>query len=264
MGKTIRVVIADDNLQFAEVLSEYLNNRNDIAVVGIAEDGLQAYDLIMTKFPDVVILDIIMPNLDGLGVLEKVFSLNMERTPVFIILSAIGQDKITQKALNLGAEYYLVKPIDMDILVSRIRQFSKPNDTGLMYVELENEKAINNVAEKHNLEVNVTEIMRELGIPANLKGYQFIRNAVMMTLADPESVNYITKQLYPSIAKLHNTTSSRVERAIRHAIEVTWNKGKTELINAIFGALSNPNKNRPTNAEFIATLSDKLRMRIDC
>jgi two-component system response regulator (stage 0 sporulation protein A) len=188
----------------------------------------------------------------------------MEKRPIFIILSAIGQDKITQKALELGAEYYIVKPFSMEILVSRLRQFKEKCQFKVIK-SADNSHDIttsNNILIKKNVEVEVTRVMREIGIPANLQGYQFIRNAIMIVLKDPETMNYITKQLYPTIAEEHNTTPSRVERAIRHAIEVTWSRGQMDAINSIFGYTTNLCKGKPTNSEFIAMVSDKLRLEM--
>jgi len=263
LDRKIQVIIADDSIGFGNILCEYLNNQNDIEVIGIARDCFEALKLISLKLPDIVLLDIIMPQLDGLGVLEKVRLLPMENRPVFIMLSAIGQDKITQKALELGAEYYIVKPFDMDILVSRIRQFRKTSQSRIIKSDnSHNIKVPNNTISKKDSEVEVTKIMHEIGIPANLKGYQFIRNAVMVVLKDPEAINNITKQLYPTIAKEHNTTPNRVERAIRHAIEVTWSRGQMDTINSIFGYTTNLSKGKPTNSEFIAMVSDKLRLEM--
>ena len=262
-AKKIQVVIADDNREFGDILCEYLNNQNDIEVIGVARDGLEAYDLITTKMPDIAVLDIIMPHLDGLGVLEKVNSSNLPRRPLFIILSAVGQDKITQRALALGAEYYVVKPFDMEVLVSRIRQLKDisqifPIKSG--YVGEIRPPAY--APAQKNLEVEVTNIMHEIGVPAHIKGYQYLRDAIMMVVKDLDIINSITKQLYPTIAREYNTTPSRVERAIRHAIEVAWSRGQVDAIDSLFGYTVNIGKGKPTNSEFIAMVADKLRLEM--
>ena len=262
MDSKIQVIIADDNMEFGNIVYEYLNNQNDIEVIGVARDGLEALKLITTKLPDVVILDIIMPHLDGLGVLEKVRSSSMEKLPLFIMLSAVGQDKITQKALELGAEYYIIKPFNMDILVSRIRQLMDKSQSKVTKSYNSHDLKVPEALSRKDLEVEVTRIMREIGIPANIKGYQFIRNAVMLAVTDRDIINSITKQLYPTIAKEYNSTPTRVERAIRHAIEVTWSRGQLDAINSLFGYTINLNKGKPTNSEFIAMVSDKLRLDI--
>ncbi|MCX8131972.1 MAG: sporulation transcription factor Spo0A [Clostridia bacterium] len=263
LAKKIQVVIADDNREFGDILCEYLNNQNDIEVVGVARDGLEAFDLITTKMPDIAVLDIIMPHLDGLGVLEKVNSTPMAKRPLFIILSAVGQDKITQRALALGAEYYVVKPFDMDILVSRIRQLKDINQAVVIRPEhIHDTRSAHHVSPTRNLEVEVTSIMHEIGVPAHIKGYQYLRDAIMMVVKDLDIINSITKQLYPSIAKEYNTTPSRVERAIRHAIEVAWSRGQVDTIDALFGYTVSIGKGKPTNSEFIAMVADKLRLEL--
>jgi two-component system response regulator (stage 0 sporulation protein A) len=261
--KKIQVIIADDNREFGDILCEYLNSQNDIEVTGIARDGLEAYDLVKEKMPDIAILDIIMPHLDGLGVLEKLNSTSLKKRPLFIILSAVGQDKITQRALALGAEYYVVKPFDMDVLVSRIRQLKDTNQSTVIRTDYTPDiKSFRNISPKRNLEVEVTSIMHEIGVPAHIKGYQYLRDAIMMVVKDIDIINSITKQLYPTIAREYNTTPSRVERAIRHAIEVAWSRGQVDAIDSIFGYTVNLGKGKPTNSEFIAMVADKLRLEM--
>lgn len=276
-SKKIEVLIADDNREFGDILCEYLSNQEDIEVVGLARDGFEAVDLILQNTPDIAILDIIMPHLDGLGVLEKIASSNLEKKPLFIVLSAVGQDKITQRALSLGAEYYIVKPFDMDVLVSRIRQLkdntylpSASTSTSMnssisqhksdSFINEKKPAHINNTS--RSLEVEVTNVMHEIGVPAHIKGYQYLRDAIMMVVKDLDVINSITKLLYPSIAKEYNTTPSRVERAIRHAIEVAWSRGQVEAIDALFGYTVNIGKGKPTNSEFIAMIADKLRLEL--
>lgn len=263
LERKIQIVIADDNKEFGDILCEYLNNQNDIEVTGVARDGNEACELITAKMPDIAILDIIMPHLDGLGVLEKLNSVTLKKRPLFIILSAVGQDKITQRALALGAEYYIVKPFDMDVLVSRIRQLKGINQNAIIRSEYSMEaKVPYQVPVQRNLEVEVTNIMHEIGVPAHIKGYQYLRDAVMMVVKDLDIINSITKQLYPSIARMYNTTPSRVERAIRHAIEVAWSRGQVEAIDALFGYTVSVGKGKPTNSEFIAMVADKLRLEM--
>lgn len=263
LGKKIQVVIADDNREFGDILCEYLNNQSDIEVVGVARDGMEAYDLITTKMPDVAVLDIIMPHLDGLGVLEKINMIQMQKRPLFIILSAVGQDKITQRALALGAEYYVVKPFDMEVLVSRIRQLKDIKQAAVIKSEHSSDFRIpHHSPSPKNLEAEVTSIMHEIGVPAHIKGYQYLRDAILMVIKDLDIINSITKQLYPTIAREYNTTPSRVERAIRHAIEVAWSRGQVDTIDSLFGYTVNLGKGKPTNSEFIAMVADKLRLEL--
>lgn len=262
----ISVLIADDNKEFCNILNDYLLNQRDIVVVGIANDGLEALELIEEKKPDLVVLDIIMPHLDGLGVLERLNSGVVGKIPRVIVLSAVGQDKITQRAITLGADYYVVKPFDMDVFTKRIRQMfnntisSEDSVRATSFLEMPGHSAP--VAKKPmDLETEITSIIHEIGVPAHIKGYMYLREAITMVVNDMELLSAITKELYPSIAKKYNTTASRVERAIRHAIEVAWGRGQIEAINKLFGYTIHNDKGKPTNSEFIAMVADKLRLK---
>lgn len=266
----ISVLIADDNKEFCSILNDYLLNQKDVVVTGIANDGREALSLIETKKPDLVILDIIMPHLDGLGVLEKLNTMNLEKMPRVIILSAVGQDKITQQAITLGADYYVVKPFDMDIFIKRIREMfnTQPLTTNTVNRQtMSSQSSIisNNSSISYNepidLETEITSIIHEIGVPAHIKGYMYLREAITMVVNDMELLSAVTKELYPSIAKKYNTTASRVERAIRHAIEVAWGRGQIEAINKLFGYTVHNDKGKPTNSEFIAIIADKLRLK---
>lgn len=229
MKEKIRVLIADDNIEFAMTLNGYLEKEEEMEVIGMAKDGNEAYTMITEKQPDVVLLDVIMPHLDGLGVLEKLGSTQLDKMPLCIMLSAVGQDKITQKAIGLGAEYYIVKPFDISLLIKRIKEIKNYQPSSVkgnfasreikqQYIELAPESKKN----EGNLEALVTNVIHEVGVPAHIKGYQYLREAIMMVVNDIDIINQITKQLYPEIAEKYKTTPSRVERAIRHAIEVAW------------------------------------------
>lgn len=269
----ISVLIADDNKEFCSILNDYLLNQRDIVVTGIAKDGIEALDLIQEKEPDLVILDIIMPHLDGLGVLEKLNNMNLNKMPRVIILSAVGQDKITQKAIKLGADYYVVKPFDMDVFIKRIRDMFNSTESSEQSVnrlaqqntmvsrETISQQVTPEKSEPQDLETEITNIIHEIGVPAHIKGYMYLREAITMVVNDMELLSAVTKELYPSIAKKYNTTASRVERAIRHAIEVAWGRGQVEAINKLFGYTINIEKGKPTNSEFIAIIADKLRLK---
>ena len=269
MKGNLSILIADDNQEFRHTLSSYINNQEDMEVIAVAKDGNEAVEMISNTTPDVVLLDVIMPHLDGLGVLEKVNMINIDKKPICIMLSAVGQDKITQKAISNGADYYIVKPFDIEVLIQRIREvkFFKPNHAAnnflvrepkQKYIELpENEEK-----KEENLEALVTNIIHEVGVPAHIKGYQYLREAIMMVVNDIDVINQITKSLYPKIAFKYNTTPSRVERAIRHAIEVAWGRGQQEAVESIFGYTISASKGKPTNSEFIAMIADKLRLEL--
>lgn len=262
----ISVLIADDNKEFCSILNDYLLNQKDIVVTGIAKDGREALELIQQKKPDLVVLDIIMPHLDGLGVLEKLNGMNLEKIPKIIVLSAVGQDKITQKAITLGAEYYVVKPFDMDVFTKRIREMFSSIDTQdisrrVSQVQMVEREAAATRRGPIDLETEITSIIHEIGVPAHIKGYMYLREAITMVVNDMELLSAVTKELYPSIAKKYNTTASRVERAIRHAIEVAWGRGQVDAINKLFGYTVHNEKGKPTNSEFIAIIADKLRLK---
>jgi two-component system response regulator (stage 0 sporulation protein A) len=258
------VLIADDNKDFCDILSEYLGKQEDLEIVGVAKDGLEAIDLVSEELPDVLVLDIIMPHLDGLGVLERLASMNLKKYPKIIVLSAVGQDKITQRAIGLGADYYVVKPFDFEIFIKRIRQLTgnvkfiseKKNEFRDLLINTPTASS----APTQSLEAEITNIIHEIGVPAHIKGYLYLREAISMVVENIEMLSAVTKELYPSIAKKFNTTPSRVERAIRHAIEVAWSRGKVDTINNLFGYTVHNDKGKPTNSEFIAMVADKLRI----
>jgi len=256
----IKVLLADDNKEFCDVVVSYLNKQEDITVVAIAYDGVDACNKIQEFRPDIAIIDGIMPRLDGLGVLERLQKNKDGFHPVCIILSAITQEKVIQKAMDLGAAYYIVKPFDMESLASRIHQLIYEKSAKNAISQGFTIQANTSPSPAYDLETKVTNILHEIGVPANIRGYHYMREAIIMSVNDMDVLNYITKELYPSIAKKCNTTPSRVERAIRHAIEVAWNRGKVDAINALFGYTVNNHKGKPTNSEFIALIADKLRL----
>ncbi len=229
MNEKLSILIADDNQEFGQTLLSYIDNQDDMEVIAIAKDGNEAVDMISNTIPDVVLLDVIMPHLDGIGVLEKINEIKIDKRPVCIMLSAVGQDKITQKAISAGADYYVVKPFDIEVLIRRIREikFFKPSQVGTNFMSREPrqkyiELSENESKREENLEALVTNMIHEVGVPAHIKGYQYLREAIMMVVNDIDVINQITKSLYPKIAFKYSTTPSRVERAIRHAIEVAW------------------------------------------
>ncbi len=269
MSDKIRILIADDNYEFGMTLKNYLANDNSMEVVGIARDGEEAYSNILNLKPDVVLLDVIMPHLDGIGVLEKLSQSKIDFNPTKIMISAVGQDKITQKAITLGADYYIVKPFDISLLIQRIKEIKNEDPEKMKNIMLTREIKSQYITMKNaeensqdNLEAAVTNIIHEVGVPAHIKGYQFLREAIIMAVNNIEMINQITKQLYPDIAKKYGTTPSRVERAIRHAIEVAWGRGDQKVVENIFGYTVSADKGKPTNSEFIAMIADKLRLEL--
>ena len=269
MEEKISVLIADDNQEFSHTLSSYINSQDDMEIIGMAKDGNEAVEMVANIQPDIVLLDVIMPHLDGLGVLERINAMSSSKKPICIMLSAVGQDKITQKAIMLGAEYYVVKPFEIELLIKRIREikFYKPNQNANNFIIKERRQPYIDISNKNgskedNLEALVTNIIHEVGVPAHIKGYQYLREAIIMVVNDIDVINQITKSLYPKIAYKFNTTPSRVERAIRHAIEVAWGRGQQETVEKIFGYTISAAKGKPTNSEFIAMIADKLRLEL--
>ena len=269
MKDKITVLISDDNVEFATTLSNYLEKDGDMQVVGMAKDGEEALNIISAVQPDIVLLDVIMPHLDGLGVLEKLNTMRLDNQPICIMLSAVGQDKITQKAITLGAQYYVVKPFDIAVLIKRIKElkYYQPSSSRNNYMLKETKTQYIDIPQidkkdEDSLEALVTNVIHEVGVPAHIKGYQYLREAIMMVVNNIDIINQITKQLYPEIASKYHTTPSRVERAIRHAIEVAWGRGEPSVVESIFGYTVSASKGKPTNSEFIAMIADKLRLEI--
>ena len=255
--RKITILLADDNKEFCDTLINYLEKHDDLDIIGVAYDGVEAYNKIVETKPDIAIIDGVMPRLDGLGVLEKLgLRQQPEHMPICIVLSVITQDKITQKAIELGADYYIAKPFDLEALVSRLRHLKE------QLAHPQPQSAKNTFSKSINLETKVTGILHEIGVPAHIRGYHYMREAIMMAVEDIDVLNYITKELYPTIAKKCNTTPSRVERAIRHAIEVAWSRGKVDVIDQMFGYTINNHKGKPTNSEFIALIADRLRLEL--
>lgn len=250
----IRIAIADDNREFVGIMQEYLSEQPDIEVTGIAYNGEEVLEIVESEQPDILILDIIMPHLDGIGVLEQINATALPKRPKIIMLTAFGQENITQRVVELGADYFILKPFNMEVLSARIRQ--------LAGVITRQRPLVAQAIQSHPIDVEVTNIIREIGIPAHIKGYQYLRDAILMIAKEMDLLGAVTKVLYPKIAEKYSTTPSRVERAIRHAIEVAWARGNADMINKIFGYTIQLEKGKPTNSEFMAMIADKLRLEM--
>ncbi len=257
MENKIKVYLIDDNKDFLNLCSESLEEYN-FDVVGMATDGNTAYEEIIKVNPDIIITDMIIPGLDGIGLIKKIRSANMIKDPAILILSCINSEQIMQDAISCGANYYMLKPFEINVLRDRIYDILNKKVSRTSPLVSKSVQNTNNV----DLETCVTKAIHEIGVPAHIKGYQYLREAIMMSVKDMDVINYITKLLYPEIAKKFNTTSSRVERAIRHAIEVAWDRGDVEVLNRVFGYTVNNSRGKPTNSEFIAMIADTLRLEI--
>ncbi len=263
--KKIKIGIVDDNRDFCDVVSENLSEQDNMEVLFTANDGLEAMEEIKSgQCPDILILDLIMPHMDGFGVLETLNSVQLANYPRVIMTSAIGQDSIIQKAMTLGAQYYLVKPINMNLLIKRINQLDSASAEVVMpsqeHANLKRSLVLRDSLLNNDLEIDITNLIHEVGVPAHIKGYQYLRDAISLVVANMDLLGAVTKELYPTVASMNNTTPSRVERAIRHAIELAWNRGKLETLDALFGYTVQNDKGKPTNSEFIAIIADKLRL----
>lgn len=254
----LNVAIADDNQRILDMLETVIGMDKELNLVGKAKNGEEMCRIIKDKKPDVVLLDLIMPKMDGLTVMEQVSQdKNVSKRPYFIVVTAVGQERITEDAFNKGANYYIMKPFNNEMLLNRIKSVRKMfRNNDKKNEDIKSENAVNG----ENLENRVTNMLHEIGIPAHIKGYHYLRDAIIMAVEDMDVLNAITKILYPTVAKKYQTTSSRVERAIRHAIEVAWSRGKLDTLDELFGYTVSTGKGKPTNSEFIALIADTIQL----
>lgn len=263
MSSKIRVLVVDDNVDFATHMKSNLESAPDIRVVGIAHDGIEAMGLIKECKPDIITLDVVMPNLDGIGVLNELRKIQPAERPRVIVLTGAKRENIVTMCMNAGADYCMFKPCSLNMLQDRLRTIILP--AGIIEQRIEEKNAPENKEKNfsRNIEISVTNTIHSVGVPANIKGYQYLRDAIIMSIADADLINAVTKQLYPKVAARHNTSASRVERAIRHAIEVACIRGNDEILYQLFGYTVSNSKGKPTNSEFIAMIADKLRLEMN-
>ena len=264
MNQTIKVVIGVSKVSEEEMAIKLKEYQSDIEVVAIGTDGKEIFEQIEKLHPDVAVIDAVLPNIDGIGILEAIKARADLKDISVVLTSSSGSDGFIECAYNLGAEYFLMKPFSNEILAKRIVQIMEMKEKQRAKKELsvagiEVKKQVSDYLER-DIEHDVTNIIREIGIPAHIKGYQYMREGIIMAINDMNMLNYITKLLYPTIAKKYKTTSSSVERAIRHAIEVAWNRGKIDVLEEMVGYTISAGKGKPTNSEFIALIADKLRL----
>ena len=247
-----KILILDDNLQSRNTLSNYIESQDNFIIVGSTGDANKALEIVKTGV-DAIITDIVLSNLDGFKFMEKINEMNLSHKPKILVLSELMQDGFVQKSMALGASYYMAKPYEVELVFERLKEIINPAPNKNISNNYNNSRALSRA-----LDEKISNIFITVGIPAHIKGYQFLREAIKMAIDNPEIINSITKKLYPSIAVRFDTTPSKVERAIRHAIEVAWNRGKIENINALFGIKVYSNNEKPTNGEFIALVADKM------
>ena len=254
MKNKIRILIAEDNKEFCTEMKNSLERNPGLEVVALAYDGKEAYELLLETRPDILLTDIIMPHMDGLALLGKINNNNaLSKKPKYIVFSSMGYENIITKAMNLGASYFYAKPFDVEDMSRKIIDIFETSETNTS-------KETRTSVDTGDLETNITMYIQQVGVPAHIKGYQYIRDAIGMVIEDMDTINSITKLLYPTVAKHYNTTASRVERAIRHAIEVAWDRGNPDVLNDLFGYTILGSKGKPTNSEFIALIADKIRL----
>ncbi len=253
MKKAYRILLADDSTEFGKICAEKLREK-EMEVYVCEKDGKVLLDYIYKFEPDVVIADVFLATVDLIGIVQAVNSTALN-LPLFIALSSSNNSILEKELLLSGIAYVFIKPIDIDLLVNRIVQISA-------WKPLSNSVCENNAVNDSQLELMVTDIIHDIGVPAHIKGYHYLRLAIILVVKDTNVINSVTKLLYPSVAKYYNTTSSRVERAIRHAIEVAWDRGNIDVLNSYFGYTIQNERGKPTNSEFIAMIADKLRLQL--
>ena len=255
MENKISILIAEDGSGFGKTCRTTLENYG-YNVVAVEKNGKAVLDGLKQFSPDVILMDAFLHQIDALGVLKEMSNLQLDKRPVTMIMSSIDNAKFEQELMSAGADYCFLKPFDIELMAQRVRQMVKWHKDDKTELILDYTKG------NSDLEIIVSDIMHQIGVPAHIKGYQYLRTSILMAIDDPEIMHSITKCLYPIVAKTYKTTASRVERAIRHAIEVAWDRGDVDVLNAYFGYTIQNTRGKPTNSEFIAMISDKLRLKM--
>jgi len=255
MEKELKIVVADDTTQLGESCAKTFRAYG-MKVSVCEKDGLKVLAKVKSEKPDIVLADVFMPNLDILGVIKKLNESDIKEKPMVMAMSGFDNQLLEKELIDSGASYYFLKPFDVNVMAQRIIQLSGwKNQKEPIVVK-------DNVVTDTQLEVMITDIIHQIGVPAHIKGYHYLREAIILSIKNSEIINSVTKLLYPTVAKKHNTTASRVERAIRHAIEVAWDRGDIDVLNSYFGYTIQNERGKPTNSEFIAMISDKLRLKL--
>ncbi len=259
MKNKLKVVIADDMTEFSQACSNTLRSHG-MEVERLPKDGMIILNEIKNNTPDVVLTDVFMPNIDALGLLREINnSDDIDPKPMVMVMSSTDNPRLEEETLRLGASYYFIKPFDIEVLAERIMQLSNWSGYGDIVAH---EYDSHSKEDASDLKLLITNILHDIGVPAHIKGYQYLRDAIILCINDNSMINSITKKLYPTVAKMYETTSSRVERAIRHAIEVAWDRGNVDVLNSYFGYTIHNGRGKPTNSEFIAMISDKLKLKL--
>lgn len=254
MEKQLKIVVADDSSQLGENCAKTFNAYGMNAST-CPKDGLKLLEKVKRENPDIVLADVFMPNLDIIGVIKNINENESKEKPMIMAMSSFDSQRLEKELIDAGVDYYFLKPFDVNVMAQRIIQISGwKNEKAPLVVK-------NSVVSDAQLELMITEIIHQIGVPAHIKGYHYLREAIILSIKNSDIINSVTKLLYPTVAKKHNTTASRVERAIRHAIEVAWDRGNIDVLDSYFGYTIQNERGKPTNSEFIAMISDKLRLK---
>lgn len=253
MDKKLKIMLAEEGNEYGQTCTNILRSYGH-EVMLVPKDGVEVISKVQSNTPDVLLMDAFMPRVDALGVMKALQNLKLSKKPLIMIMSSVDNSRFEQEILSSGADYYFIKPFDVNVLAERISQLTGWNRTGQENILKPDDNA--------DLQMIVSEIMHQIGVPAHIKGYQYLREAIILSINDNEMMNSVTKLLYPSVAKTFSTTSSRVERAIRHAIEVAWDRGDVDVLSSYFGYTIQNQRGKPTNSEFIAMISDRLKLRM--
>lgn len=250
MDKICKVLIGDNSDSFGKLCLRSLHGCG-LEAQTAEKDGRKLIDAVVKTLPDVVVMEVFMPNLDAIGVIRSLKTCGISPCPKFVVVSGFDNSTLENEVMSAGADYYFLRPFDFDEMAKRIQSMisSKRSAAPEMNCAV-------------TLEMQVTQTLHRIGVPAHIKGYQYLREAILMAINDEESINAVTKLLYPGVAKKFSTTSSRVERAIRHAIEVAWDRGDVEVIESYFGYTIQASRGKPTNSEFVAMIADKFRLQL--
>ena len=250
MGSIFTVLVADVSADFGQACAQELQKRG-YRVLNCEKDGRVVVNTVREQAPDAVVVDMFLPSKDAIGIISELKTDERTKLPAFFVISGFDNAVMEREVIKAGAAFYILKPFDISALADRISMFCHTDNP-----------AHGNMSEEVDLEVMVTDIIHQIGVPAHIKGYHYLRDAIIMSIEDSEMINAVTKRLYPSIAKRYKTTSSRVERAIRHAIEVAWDRGDVDTLNSYFGYTIHSLRGKPTNSEFVAMISDRVRLTL--
>lgn len=249
MEHKVTVLVADSSADFGKACADELTKKG-FRVISCEKDGRKVENAVRSEEPDAVVVDMFLPSKDAIGIISELKQDESVKLPAFVDMSGFDNAVMEREVIKAGAAFYILKPFDLSLLADRISMLTRtPSEA-------------KPVGEAPDLEVMITEIIHQIGVPAHIKGYHYLRNAIMMSVEDPEMINAVTKRLYPSIAKRFKTTSSRVERAIRHAIEVAWDRGDVDTLNSYFGYTIHSLRGKPTNSKFVAMISDRVRLTL--